>query len=157
AARELIASSRPLSPDDADVPVALEDGEGGIRRLRYVSMQTEILEEVVLAETIARRHSLIDLTIADDDVAASLDRVSERVRSPRPVRQHAVQHDEDEAAAERREERGRPVDRAREHRRENESEHRIERGLLREKSPVAASDNRQSGSKDDDRSQADLR
>jgi len=53
-----------------------------------------------------------------------------------------MQHDQHQPAAKGRKERGRSVDRARQHRRENESEHRIERRLLRQESLVATPNDR---------------
>ncbi len=102
------------------------------------------------------RERLVQTAVPNQHIASSLDHVAEDVRPLRPVRERAMQHDEDEPAAERRKERGRSIHRARQHRREDESQHRVEGGLLRQKTPVAAADDDERGEEDDDAAQADL-
>src|ERR1700694_2970074 len=71
-------------------------------------------------------------------------------------RKKPVHEDDDNAAAERGKERSTAIDRAREDRRENDNEHRIERGLARERALMSDPDHDQCRKKDDNTAQRDL-
>ena len=49
----MVRTSRALSSNDADLAVALEHRKRHVRGVRHVSMQAQVLEEIVLAEAIA--------------------------------------------------------------------------------------------------------
>src|SRR5262249_17811208 len=123
-----------------DLTVAFEDGERDIADIGDVAMQTQIFVQIMFTETITGSHRVVDVPVANDDIAAALDEQSKSMGPSRPVGQDPVKQDQHEAAAERREQRRRSVDRSSQHRRQDEPEHGIKRCFLRQEAPVTAAD-----------------
>jgi hypothetical protein len=93
-------------------------------------MEAQIFQHVMPTETIACRQFLIQLALANQNVTASLDEVTEGVGSAGPICQHAVQRHQDEAPAQCRKKGSRAVDGARQHRGEDKPQHGVESCLL---------------------------
>src|SRR6266511_222655 len=75
----LCLGSRSWLSNDADVTVALEYCQRHIAYFSHVPIATQILEEVVLAQPIAQRCGLIDLSVCHDHITASFDQKTERM------------------------------------------------------------------------------
>src|SRR5262245_36403895 len=121
-----VLGERPLSPvtrgpltawNDANVTFAFEDSEPNVTYFCHVSVKTDVLENVVLAEAIAGRNGLIELAVPDDHITASLDQKAERMGAARPVRQDTMHDHQHKAPAECRKEGRRAVHGASQHRR----------------------------------------
>src|SRR4029078_5353155 len=59
--------------NDANVTVAFEHSEPYVAYFGHISVKTDVLEDVVLAEAIAGRNGVIELTVPDNHITASLD------------------------------------------------------------------------------------
>src|SRR6516162_783419 len=94
------ARSRLPASDHADLTISLEDRQPYVADMIHVAIQPQVLQHVVLAQTIALRSRFVERAVPHDDVAAALDQEAQCVGSARPVREHSMKEDQHKATAE---------------------------------------------------------
>jgi hypothetical protein len=144
------------APHHADLPVAFEHRKRDVGDVPDVAVEPQVFQHVMFAEPISPREFLIQCSLPNDDVAATLDEIPKDVRSSSPIRQGSMEDREHESSTQGGEECGGTIDGARQHRRQNESEYRIECSLLRQETAVATPDNGERRDEHDDAAETDL-
>src|SRR5262245_56192124 len=76
-----LLSSRTRATDNADLTVPLEYRERHVPDVVDVPVEPQVYQEIVFAQTMPGGGLLINRAVSDDDGAASLDDLSERVRA----------------------------------------------------------------------------
>src|SRR5438105_2892726 len=98
----------------------------------------------------------IDAALLDQFDVVPFYQAAKAMRARRAERQESMSEDQNEAADQRRQDRRGTIDRAREHRGEDEGQNCVISGLLREKPLITHPDNPNSHGEDDQPAEADL-
>src|SRR6266496_1568865 len=105
---------------------------------------------------VASHHAKIALAIADNGVWRAFNQNSKPMRAVCQVGKEPMKQDQNNASADCGKKRRRSVDGAGKHRRENDEQHGIERGFVRERTLMAESYHDQRRKEDDDSAQRNL-
>src|SRR5437588_2445152 len=129
--------------DETDVAAALESSQLDAGDVLGFRVEAEIFLEIVLRNEVVFHFLPIDFAIPDQGDRLPFDELSERMRFASAEGKDAVDDHQRDAAGDGDEKRRGAVNRAGQHRANQDDEDRVEGGLLRERAPVADTDQRE--------------